>query len=298
MEDLVSVRARYADEIGTLGSITFRPIVDALATVPRERFLGPAPWEIVGEGLTSDPASVYRNVLVALDASKGLNNGEPRFWAGLFEALKPRPGECVIHAGAGTGYYTALLAEMVGSGGRVTGIEFEPHLADKAVENLAPWSNVELLKGDALQLATGTADVIVASAGFDAVPLKWVKMLNDGGRLLIPLTVPWSTMKGIGFGANLLVTRRGDQFGVAFVGTVAIYHCMSGRSAEASERLAVAFNVDEMSRARADWRPPKVDGGSLRLRGTPDETCWLAGDGWWISTSADAPASGWWQSPP
>lgn len=298
MEDLASVRARYADEMGALAGVGFRPIVDALARVPRERFLGPPPWEIVGEGPTSDPARVYRNVLVALDASKGLNNGEPRFWAGVFEALKPRPGERVIHAGAGTGYYTALLAEMVGPSGRVTGIEFEPHLADKAVENLAPWPNVELLKGDALHLAVGAADLIVASAGFDAVPLKWVQMLNDGGRLLIPLTVPWPTMEGIGVGANLLVTRSGDQFGVAFVGTVGIYHCMSGRSAEASQRLAHAFDVDEMARARANWRPPRIDGGSLRLSGAPDETCWLAGDGWWISASADSPASGWWHSPP
>lgn len=202
------------------------------------------------------------------------------------------------HAGSGTGYYTALLAEMVGPSGRVTGIEFEPHLAEQAARNLAAWPTVELLSGDALKLAKGDADVIVASAGFDAVPLNWVRMLNDGGRLLIPLTVPWPGLDGIGVGANLLVTRRGEQFGAAFVGSVAIYHCMSGRSEDASASLGKAFDIDEMARARADWRPPKLNGGSLQLGGTPDDTCWLAGEGWWISTSPDAPASGWWHSPP
>jgi protein-L-isoaspartate(D-aspartate) O-methyltransferase len=64
--------------------------VDAFATVPRERFLGP-----------------------------GLR------------------GDHVVHVGAGTGYYSAILAEMVGRTGRVTAIEIDPLLAARAKENLA-----------------------------------------------------------------------------------------------------------------------------------------------------------------
>ena len=43
----------------------------------------------------------------------------------LIAAAAPLPGEHAVRIGAGVGYYTAILAHMVGEGGRVTAIEFE-----------------------------------------------------------------------------------------------------------------------------------------------------------------------------
>jgi protein-L-isoaspartate(D-aspartate) O-methyltransferase len=281
---LQRLRQAYADELTELA-----PLRRAFATVPRERFVGPGPWTTFSAGLQSaltpddDPAHLYRNVLVSLDAAKKLNNGEPRFWATLFERLAPAAGERAIHVGAGTGYYTAIIAQMVGPAGRVTGIEFEPDLAAKARDNLAPWPNVDLLAGDGMALAQGAADVIVASCGLDQVPLRWVRLLSDGGRLLIPLTTTMDQWPAGGWGANLMVTRQGDRFAAEFVGTVGIYHCMSGRTEAAGAALKAAF---EGLRADAAAGRPARRVSSLRLSGEPDGGCWLAGEGWWLSTSS------------
>jgi protein-L-isoaspartate(D-aspartate) O-methyltransferase len=287
MTALAQVRRRYGDEIASLAQVTYPPIAEAFAAVPRELFLGPGPWTLIGAGLKAaqtpdaDPARVYANVLVVLDAALNLNNGEPRFWAQIFERLRPAPGEQVIHVGAGTGYYTALMAQMVGPEGHVTGIEYEPHLAARASAAFEGQANVEILAGDAFQLVHGAADVIVASAGLDSVPMDWLRRLNDGGRLMIPLTTSSSEHRNIGVGATLLVTRRGTAFDAEFVGAVGIYHCHSGRSEAAAERLRARF--PPVGRDTPWPQPPEV--ASLRVGTTPDDSCWLEGEGWWISTA-------------
>jgi hypothetical protein len=58
-----------------------------------------------------------------------LNNGQPWLHAKLIAAATPRPGEHAVHIGAGLGYYTAILAHMVGESGQVTAIEFDGSLA-------------------------------------------------------------------------------------------------------------------------------------------------------------------------
>ena len=278
------VRRDYAEAVAAAAGVTYAPVVEAFAAVPRERFLFPGPWTLPQPGVDrleetpdDDPRHVYVDRLVSLDAAKNLNNGVPSFWAGLFDALKPRPGERAIHAGAGTGYYSAILAHLVGRDGAVTAIEYEPRLAAHAKRAFADQPNVEVLQGDALALAAGAADVIVASAGLDAVPLPWVRLLNDGGRLLVPLTAP-APQYGprIGGGAMLLVTRRGAAHDARFVSGTFIYHFMAGRSAAASARLQAALG-EALS-------PPEI--ASLRLEGAPDDSAWLVGDGWWLSTAA------------
>ena len=283
VDPLPTVRRRYAEHVCALAETEWSDLIRAFATVPRERFVGPGPWAIFGADLmrqtTADPRDLYRNILIALDEAKSLNNGQPQFWATLFARLQPRPGERAIHVGAGGGYYTAILAELVEWNGWVTGIEYEPDLAAAAARNLADRPNVEVLAGDAHALVEGPTDIIVASCGFDAVPVAWVRLLNDGGRLLIPLT-GGSHLPGIGLGAMLLVTRRGGGFDAEFVGGTMIYHDSAGRSDTATNRLVAAFCYT----SGQAFAPPKI--ASLRLDATPDATCWLAGDGWWLSTAA------------
>ena len=287
-ETLKAVRRRYAEHVCALAESDRPELLNAFAAVPRERFAGPGPWTIISGTLQrettpdADPRHLYRNVLIALDEAKQLNNGQPQFWATLFDRLAPQPGERAIHVGAGGGYYTAILAELVAWNGWVTGIEYEPELAAAAARNLADRPNVELLAGDAHALVEGPADIIVASCGFDAIPLTWVRLLNDGGRLMIPLTVG-SSMRGIGAGAVLLVTRRGAAFDAEFVSGTFIYHDAAGRSEPAGQRLIAAFGY---SSGQAPSMPRIA---SLRLGGAPDDTCWLAGDGWWLSTAPAVP---------
>ena len=104
-------------------------VVRAFATVPRERFLGPGPWLIcTGEAPNKywsteddDPRCVYHNVVIGMLTEKGLNNGQPGFWAYLFDRLDLAPGKRVLHLGCGAGYYSAILAEIVGPSGQRDG---------------------------------------------------------------------------------------------------------------------------------------------------------------------------------
>ena len=86
-------------------------MLNAVASVPREQFVGPGPWRIkspmdLAEYWTTDdddPIHVYHDVLIALDEFRGINNGQPSLWAYLFDHLDFVPGERVLHLGCGTG---------------------------------------------------------------------------------------------------------------------------------------------------------------------------------------------------
>ena len=87
--------------------------------------------------MSSNPADLYEDVLVVIDRLRGINNGEPALHAAWLAAIDPQPGETVIHVGAGTGYYTAMLSRLVGPGGQVEAYEYEADLAAIAATNLA-----------------------------------------------------------------------------------------------------------------------------------------------------------------
>ena len=111
--------------------------LSAFAAIPREDFLGPGPWLMwrwtrYVPTPDADPVYLYTNDLVALVAERYLNNGQPSLHAYLMHQAAPAAGEHVVHVGTGTGYYTAILAHLVGPSGRVTGIEYDPELAAKA----------------------------------------------------------------------------------------------------------------------------------------------------------------------
>ena len=72
---------------------------------------------------------LFRHALIALDEKLGLNNGLPAFWAFLLDRLDVALGESVIHLGCGTGYYTAILAELVGPAGKVRALDIHPEMA-------------------------------------------------------------------------------------------------------------------------------------------------------------------------
>src|SRR4051812_44998383 len=105
--DTVEIRRWFAEEVTYTAGVTSDAILRAFATVPREHFLGPGPWRIKALGKpyhstpSEDPRHIYHNVLVAIDESRGLNNGLPSWLAGAMDAARFREGERVVHIGAG-----------------------------------------------------------------------------------------------------------------------------------------------------------------------------------------------------
>src|ERR1700733_4617198 len=130
--NLEKARADFAQDIRALGNIKTKALVEGLATVPREDFLGPGPWRIVraaemAKGYQStpdaDPRRLCDNVLVALDESRRLNNGEPLGLMIFLDTLALSTGDRLLHIGCGVGYYTAIAAHAVGVTGTVVAVE-------------------------------------------------------------------------------------------------------------------------------------------------------------------------------
>ena len=86
--------------------------------------------------------------MIGIAPERNLNNGQPSLHAALIAAAAPQPKENVVHVGAGVGYYTAILAELVGAAGTVTAIEFDAELAARATANFARTPHVRAVHGD------------------------------------------------------------------------------------------------------------------------------------------------------
>src|ERR1700736_3414535 len=127
-------RSQYAALVAKLGADGDKRIEAAFAAVERERHCGEGPWFVAaGAGYvrteSNDPGLLYQNAAIGLIPARRLNNGEPASHAFWLRAASPRPGERVAHVGAGAGYYTAILAELVGAEGHVDAYEIEPEMA-------------------------------------------------------------------------------------------------------------------------------------------------------------------------
>ncbi len=279
------LRAFYARYVAGIGGASDPRIEQAFAAVPREPFAGPGPWSVAafapsasrppGECYVrtpdADPAFLYQNTLVALDPARGINIGEPSLHALCLDQLAPREGDTVLHVGAGSGYYTALLAHLAGPSGRVHAYEIDPGLAGRAERNLSHLAQVELHARSGIGDGLPDADCIYVNAGITQPSRSWLDALRVGGRLLFPL------QPVDGRGGMLLVTRpaMGSAWPACFISRAMFIGCVGRQDETASRSL-----VDAFSKGRAD------DVRSLRLDGEPDATCWCAGDGWWLSTEA------------
>lgn len=250
-------------------------IEQAFATVARESFAGPGPWQIKVTGgpyletPDDDPAYLYHDWLVALDAAQGINIGEPGLHARCLDALALRPGETVLHIGAGAGYYTAILAALVGPSGRVDAYEIDEALARRAAANLGHLATVRVHARSGVGEGLPEADAIYVNASAVRPSPAWLAALRPGGRLMFPLHAPG------GFGAMLRVTRPhgGDAWPAAFVSRAGFIGCSGMQDQEEGDRLAEAF-------AGGGWQEVRT----LRTDDAPDSSCWFVGDGWWLST--------------
>ena len=251
-------RRFYADEIRFTAALTSGPLVEAFTHVPRERFLGHGPWTIgsTGAGLgtpaglqTGDVQHLYHNVPVALDVARGINNGQPSALALWIDALNLKAGDRVFHLGCGAGYYTAIMAEVVGVTGRVTAVEVAPDLAGRARENLLDWQNVTVHAGDGGAFDPGVCDAILINAGVTHPHLPWLDRLTEGGRMVVPLTAAAGATFGNGVMAR--ITRTQNGFSARVVSRVAIYSCTSMRDPHLEAPLAKSLETKQLLKLRS-----------------------------------------------
>ncbi len=246
----------------------------AYAAVPREDFSGPPPWRVDWRGRGGgerDVASLYDDVLVTIDAGRGINNGQPSLHARCLAALALEEGETVLHIGAGAGYYTAILAHLVGPAGKVVAYEIEPDIAERARGNLADYPQVELRAESGVGDDLPQADAVYVNAAASHPVRAWIGALKPGGRLLFPLQAAKSS------GAMCLITRPAGESQARIAQAwpakvfmrVVFIACEGAQDAEIGRRLDAAFGRGGAERVR--W---------LRFGPDAGENVWLRGDGW------------------
>jgi protein-L-isoaspartate(D-aspartate) O-methyltransferase len=252
--ELAVVRRAYARQMLAVAGIEDARVEAAFARIRREDFLGSSPWHFVrwppGPSLPQhDPATVYQDVVIALQPGRGVNNGSPSLHAKMLHDLDAAPGQQVAHIGAGAGYYTAMLAELVGPSGRVSGYEFDAELATRAQESLKPWPNVTVTKADGARGPTEMVDRIYVNFGVAAPAASWLDHLKPGGKLLFALGAPHPNARQTyprhaAQGAALLIERQPNGFAARYL-YPAYYVCAEGELAGGEDEEKALFSAFE-----------------------------------------------------
>ena len=151
----------------------------AMAAQPRERFL---------------PAAVRRRASYdgPLDIGHGQTNSQPRTVRDMLQLLDVQPGHRVLDVGSGSGWSTALLAELVGPTGSVLGLERVPDLVVTGRANVEaagmPWARVRAAVPGVLGAPQEAPfDRVLVSAMADVLPLELVAQLGPHGILVVPV---------------------------------------------------------------------------------------------------------------
>lgn len=150
-------------------------VLDAMLRVPRHEFVSETYY-----------AQAYEDH--PLPIGDGQTISQPYIVALMLESLHVVPTDTVLEVGGGSGYATALLAELAA---QVYSIERHPELADSAREVLARlgYTNVRVFTGDGtLGLPTmAPFDAILVSAAAPYLPTALLAQLREGGRMMIPV---------------------------------------------------------------------------------------------------------------
>lgn len=155
-------------------------VLDAMARVPRHEF---APEAYRHQAYEDHP----------LPIGEGQTISQPYIVALMLEALALSPTDRVLEVGTGSGYVTALLAELAA---RVFSIERHALLADSARDLLARlgYTNANVIVGDGSEGFAEAApyDAIIVSAATGEIPYALLAEMAEGGRMIIPVGAPES----------------------------------------------------------------------------------------------------------
>jgi protein-L-isoaspartate(D-aspartate) O-methyltransferase len=153
-------------------------VLNAMARVSRHEF---APEPSRGQAYEDHP----------LPIAQGQTISQPYIVALMLEALALRPTDRVLEVGTGSGYVTALLAELAA---QVVSVERHTALADPSRELLTRmgYTNVRVIVGDGTQGFQECAPygAIIVSAAAPDVPAALLAQLAEGGRMIIPVGPP------------------------------------------------------------------------------------------------------------
>lgn len=153
-------------------------VLRAMERIPRHEFV-------------PEPLRVDAYADMPLPIGNGQTISQPYIVAAMLEALQVREADRVLEIGAGSGYMTALLAELAAE---VFGIERHEQLVDRArgVLRVLGYRNVQVILTDGSMGYAPAApyDRIIASAAAPIIPPALIEQLAEGGRMVIPIGPP------------------------------------------------------------------------------------------------------------
>jgi protein-L-isoaspartate(D-aspartate) O-methyltransferase len=173
--------------------LTHEAVLAAMRKVPRHLFV---PESAQGAAYEDRPLSI----------GEGQTISQPFMVAAMTAELFPQAGDVVLEIGTGSGYQTAVLAEIVGMVYTVERIDSLQENAKKVLDQLG-YANIEFVLGDGTLGVPEHApyDGIIVTAGAPCVPESLKRQLAERGRLVIPV--------GSRHYQELVrVTRRGEEF--------------------------------------------------------------------------------------
>ncbi|TSC82113.1 MAG: protein-L-isoaspartate(D-aspartate) O-methyltransferase [Parcubacteria group bacterium Gr01-1014_20] len=134
----------------------------------------------------------YKNEPVPI--GRGQTISQPLTVAFMLELLDPKPGEKILDIGAGSGWQSALLGNIVGEKGKVIAVERILPIKALAEENISKYSftsrgTVKVIWKNAAGGVPEEApyDKIIAAASAEAIPEVWKDQLKIGGCIVAPV---------------------------------------------------------------------------------------------------------------
>ena len=150
-------------------------VLAAMASVPRHEFV---PSDLRSQAYEDHPLPIGEDQTIS----------QPYIVALMLEYLAVEPGNKVLEVGTGSGYQTALLAEM---GATVFSVERHAVLAKSAAAMLARlgYSDLTVLVGDGSRGLPAYApfDRIIVSAATATIPAALIAELHERGRMILPV---------------------------------------------------------------------------------------------------------------
>lgn len=204
---LNEIEREVRDTAGYTGRDTLAPkVVAAMRQVPRQDFVA-----------AEQRSYAYANH--PLSIGHGQTISQPYIVALMTDLLDLGPTARVLEIGTGSGYQTAMLAELAQ---RVYSVEIVPPLANAArarLQNMG-YDNVEVRCGNGRTGWPEQApfDAIMVTAATESIPPPLLEQLKPGGRMLVPVGAPWGVQQLVLVvkDANGAITRR-PVLDVAFV---------------------------------------------------------------------------------
>ncbi len=199
-EDASRLRRKMVSELVRAGLIRSASVEAAFTRVPRHVFTSRGQWptteEAKAQEIAKDLQAAYepqRSVIIRWGPERpGVSTCASAPWvmAEMIESLRVSPGDRILEIGSGTGYNAALLADLVGTSGSVTTVEFVGEVAQLLRGNLreASVDRIELIVGDGGQRVREGAPFskLIAAASVRAIPPSWIAQLAIGGTMIVP----------------------------------------------------------------------------------------------------------------